>query len=68
MSEIKDFTAKQAANWIKQEAAKHTTPASRQERIAGEIKFMEMMKSMRGRFPVSDAAHEGLIAVLRENA
>lgn len=62
---MKDFTKAQAASWVRQEAAKHTTPESRAERIAYEIKTADMMRSMHGRFPNSDAAHEALVAVLR---
>lgn len=62
----KDLTPAQARRWVRQEAAKHTTRASRLERIASERRTIARSRELAldCTLPNSLAVHETLIAVL----
>lgn len=65
---MSDFTKPQAKRWVVQEAGKHDTAASINDRIATELKTLEdpIMKSMSAEYPNSTQAHRNLITVLQE--
>jgi hypothetical protein len=63
---MKDFTKMQATRWVAQEADKHTTTASRQQRIASEQALCVRLVTagMEKEFPNSFQAHCNLIKAL----
>lgn len=62
---MKDFTPESAAAWGIQEAAKHTTPESRAQRIRSEKEFADSCPAaILRRYPNSNAARIALIRVL----
>lgn len=64
----KDMTDAQVTRWVLQEAAKHTTRASREKRLANERHFQQMAKAMGldRKYPNSTIAHARLIRVLED--
>lgn len=56
---MKDFTPKQAQQWVNQEQAKHQTLESIRQRIRGEKKMMEFAAKMPG-MPNTAGAHKAL--------
>lgn len=56
---MKDFTTKQAQQWVEQEQAKHQTVESLRQRISGEKKMMAFAAKMPG-MPNTAGAHKEL--------
>lgn len=65
MTDIKDFTNKQAVAWVAQEAAKHDTAKSIKDRIASEEAQKIMFGKLNEQLPVSSMAHDKLVELLK---
>lgn len=64
---LKDFTKAEAAQWVRQELAKTTTPQQIKDRIESEEKFQKELEEvdLGQSFPISRLAHKELIIRLK---
>jgi len=70
MGDLKDFTPLQARRWVSQEASKHLTAESREDRLRSERRILGArgMGAIFAGLPNSRWAHVNLVNVLEGGA